>query len=366
MLKRTRVIWNCVFVCLAVVSLSWLFGQKSFHLKSLVSNGETAYEPGFFYSDHEKISKKNAFRQIKNGKLVAGEEYVEGYRGAYPKAAEQELAQLGYDEVGRQLMYYHRYPIGKVYVYDRWHGEGYYWNVAIAKGQDVRQFPVARGAFDSVVRCVADENHIYLHQYTGRNELVITRIEVETGAQKEYSVSLKKLDWNIHNKHWFNPRTEQLLFFEKEGSTDEVRLYSFQTGEQKTMVLNQSANWLLMTEDGYLAARVKTGVVALRFYDLNWIPQPEKEVQVSFRDYVSGAWLKPYSDFYQEPTMYLADDIIYGCIQGEEALWYYAINLETKQLTTLWEIRHPKGKMELRDYFLFHKETGCEPYPTLF
>ena len=64
--------------------------------------------------------------------------------------------------------------------------------------------------------------------------------------------------------------------------------------------------------------------------------------------------------------MTVAEGIVYGCIEGEEALWYYGIDLEARKPAVLWEVQKSRGKLELRDHILFHKETGCEPYPTLF
>lgn len=374
MLRRTRIIWNCIFISLAVFCVFWWAWQKSFHLKTLVSNGETAYEPGFYYSDGGTIIEKTAFRQIQAGHLRKGKkEYIQGYSGAQPEDAENALKERGYEEFFGQLMHYRHYQDKEIYVYDNWYEEKLFWQVFVVSGETVKEFQVAKTeTFDSVINCTADDKYIYLQlninqALNGDNmEIIIVRIEMATGAQKNYTIKAKEISNSSVDGLQFDPRTERLIALTNNGSQKEIQAYSFQTGEKKTIVLEKPASWVLASEDGYLLVNANSGRIIFYAYDMDWNPAPEKDIEIPLVNIADIRRLKPLASWQSDKSVQLADGIAYGCIEGEEALWYYAVDLEAQKVVALWEVRHPKGDLKLRDHFLFHKETGCEPYPTLF
>ena len=156
------------------------------------------------------------------------------------------------------------------------------------------------------------------------------------------------------------------MVFTHNGSQKEIQAYSFQTGEKKTIVLEKPASWVLASEDGYLLVNANFGRIIFYAYDMDWNPAPEKDIEIPLVNIADIRRLKPLASWQSDKSVQLADGIAYGCIEGEKALWYYAVDLEAQKVVALWEVRHPKGDLKLQDHFLFHKETGCEPYPTLF
>ena len=373
MLRRTRIIWRCIFFGLIAACVFWWAWQKSFHLKTLVSNGETAYEPGFYYSNDRTIIEKTAFRQIQGGHLRKGnKEYIQGYIGLYPKEAENTLKERGYEEFLGQLMHYRQYQDKEIYVYDNWYEEELFWKVFVVNSETVKEFQVAKtDNFDGVKSCTADDKYIYLHLYTnqalnGDNlEIVIVRIEIATGAQKSYTIKEKDISNGFVDGLCFDPRTEQLIAFTYYGSQKEIQAHSFRTGEKKTIVLEKPASQVLASEDGYLLVNASSGRIIFYAYDLDWNPTPEKDIEIPLVNIADVRRLKPLASS-QGGYVRLVDGIAYGYILGEEALWYYAVDLEAQKVVTLWEVQHPKGELYLQSHLLFHKETGCEPYPTLF
>ncbi len=376
MLRRTRIIWNCIFISLAVFCVSWWAWQKSFHLKTLVSNGETVYEPGFYYSSPSGPLHRTAFRRIQAGHLRQGnKEYIQEYGGAYPTEAENTLKERGYEEFFGQLMHYRHYQDKEIYVYDNWYEEKLFWKIFVVSGETVKEFQVAKTeTFDSVTNCTADDKYIYLQlninqALNGDNMvIVIVRIEIATGAQETYRVEAKDFG-NIISRRgsWFDPRTERLIALTYgESRQKELQAYSFRTGEKKTIVLEKPASWVLASEDGYLLVNANSGRIIFYAYDLDWNPAPEKDIEIPLVNIADVRRLKPLASRQIDESVHLADGIVYGCIEGENALWYYAVDLEAQKVVALWEVQHPKGKLYLQSHLLFHKETGCEPYPTLF
>ena len=151
-----------------------------------------------------------------------------------------------------------------------------------------------------------------------------------------------------------------------ESRQKELQAYSFRTGEKKTIVLEKPASWVLASEDGYLLVNANSGRIIFYAYDLDWNPAPEKDIEIPLVNIADVRRLKPLASRQIDESVHLADGIVYGCIEGENALWYYAVDLEAQKVVALWEVQHPKGKLYLQSHLLFHKETGCEPYPSLF
>ena len=368
MLRRTRIIWRCIFLGLIAACVFWWAWQKSFHLKTLVSNGETAYEPGFYYSTpNGMIFGKSAFRQIKDGKLVSGESYLNRYPRAYPKSALEELANAGCADPEGRLLFYRHYPFGNVYLYDRWQGQPLFCKIIVADSQGIRQFLVEKGNdSDTIINCTANENYVYLHRHTGWDEVAVVQLELETGAQKNYYATVSGFDPFRSDRSWLDPRTGQVIVLTEHGGKKELQAHSFQTGETKTISLTKPVSWVLASEDSFLLVNPWPGQISFYAYDLNWNPTPEKNIEIPLIDIADVRRIKPLTGYREDESVHLVDGIAYGCIEGEEALWYYAVDLEAQKVVTLWEIRPPKGDLRLRSHFLFHKETGCEPYPTLF
>ena len=197
-------------------------------------------------------------------------------------------------------------------------------------------------------------------------EIIIVRIEIATGVQENYTAEAKEISNSSVYGLQFDPRTERLIALTNNGSQKEIQAYSFQTGEKKTIVLEKPASWVLASEDGYLLVNANSGRIIFYAYDMDWNPTPEKDIEVPLVNIADIRRLKPLASWQSDKSVQLADGVAYGCIEGEEALWYYAVDLEAQKVVALWEVRHPKGDLKLQDHFLFHKETGCEPYPTLF
>ena len=369
MSKRIRIIWVGFFVFLVVGFLSQQLWQKSFHLKTLVSDGKTAYEPGFYYATpNGMIFGKSAFRQIVENKLRKGNgKYLKGYRGGYPQKAEEELSQYGYGDFYGQLLFYHNYPNRKIYIYDNWYEHESEWKIFIIEDEEIKELDIDKSDyFDGVTDCTADADFLYLHIYGGHDDLIVIQIEIKTGIQKKYTVTREAFDLISNSINWFDPRTEQLMVFAYNGNQKELQAHSFRTGKTKTVPLTKLASWVLASEDGYLLANASPGRIVFYAYDLDWNPTPEKDIEIPLINIVDIRRFKPLASYEGDEMVHLVDGIAYGCIEGEEALWYYAVDLEAQKVVALWEIRPPKGDLRLRDHILFHKETGCEPYPTLF
>ncbi len=347
-------------VCLAAALAAELAWQQFFHCKVLVP-GQTAYEPGFFYCS---ASGKREFRRIQGGKLTEGEsEYQSGLRGGYPEAAEERLKKGASEDWG-QLLVYHAYPVGELYACSG--GEKPAWLIFLQTEQGIRKFQVEKSdRLETMTDCTSDGQFVYLHLLTSRKEMVLLRLDLETGRQTRDTVTLEQLGLREPAEFRFDPRTGKLIcWFYSEGEW-ELLFYSFASGEKQIMHLNQPAEQLLAWQDGYVTVLPKYGGrVFFYFYDKEWRLIPEKEMWVDLVE--NGAMLTPISRVQQDEEVTVAEGIIYGCIEGEEALWYYGIDLEARKPAVLWEVQKPRGKLELRDHILFHKETGCEPYPTLF
>jgi hypothetical protein len=370
MLRKARIIWSIILIILTSIFIFWIIWQKTFHLKVFTKKNEINYEPGFMYVVNSGIYEKTFFRKIK-GKILTGrnDKYVIGYRGGYPKKAEKEIKNYGVDEAYGQLLFYHQYSCGKIYVYDNWREKALFWTVVMIDEQnkeDTKFVIEKEHNFDSITDFYADEKYIYLHIYNFKKEIEIIRVEIENGELKKYDVLEKDLGLVIGPVNWFDPRTEQLMVFTHNGSQKEIQAYSFQTGEKKTIVLEKPASWVLASEDGYLLVNANFGRIIFYAYDMDWNPAPEKDIEIPLVNIADIRRLKPLASWQSDKSVQLADGIAYGCIEGEKALWYYAVDLEAQKVVALWEVRHPKGDLKLQDHFLFHKETGCEPYPTLF
>ena len=370
MLRKARIIWSIILIILTSIFIFWIIWQKTFHLKVFTKKNEINYEPGFMYVVNSGIYEKTFFRKIK-GKILTGrnDKYVIGYRGGYPKKAEKEIKNYGVDEAYGQLLFYHQYSCGKIYVYDNWREKALFWTVVMIDEQnkeDTKFVIEKEHNFDSITDFYVDEKYIYLHIYNFKKEIEIIRVEIENGELKKYDVLEKDLGLVIGPVNWFDPRTEQLMVFTHNGSQKEIQAYSFQTGEKKTIVLEKPASWVLASEDGYLLVNANFGRIIFYAYDMDWNPAPEKDIEIPLVNIADIRRLKPLASWQSDKSVQLADGIAYGCIEGEKALWYYAVDLEAQKVVALWEVRHPKGDLKLQDHFLFHKETGCEPYPTLF
>ncbi len=302
-------------------------------------------------------------------------EYIQGYGGAQPEDAENTLKERGYEEFLGQLMHYRQYQDKEIYVYDNWYEEKLFWQVFVVSGETVKEFQVAKTeTFDSVTNCTADDKYIYLQLHTNQalNDdnmvIIIVRIEIATGVQENYTVEAKDFGKIISRRgSWFDPRTERLIALTYgESRQEELQVYSFQTKEKKTIVLEKPVSWVLATEDGYLLVNANSGRIIFYSYDMDWNPAPEQDIEIPLVNMADIRRLKPLVGYQMDESVHLIDGIAYGCIEGEETLWYYAVDLEAQKVVALWEVRHPKGKLELFFHLLFHKETGCEPYPTLF
>lgn len=356
MRNKRKIFLFCLAAFLLAVPLVW---RRFFHLRTL-TEGQTAYEPGFFYA---AADGRREFRRIQDGRLTRDEgEYRGGRRAGYPEAAERRLQSRGYGRDCGQLLFYHNYPIGEVYAYS---GDEGAWRVFLASEQGIREFQVEKSsAQEALTDCVADGEFIYLH-CVAQDEIAVVQLEAAAGEPQRMAVSNQILGLREPGQFWFDPRAQRLIAWVYSGGRREILFYSFETGEKHIMHLNQPAETLIAVDGGYAAVLPKYGGrVFFYFYDMDWKPIPEKEGYVDLAE--DGAALTPLSrDSYDNEATW-ADGVVYGCIEGEDALWYYAIDLEAREPAAFWELQRPKGKLELWDHILFHKETNREPYPTLF
>lgn len=350
MLRRTRIIWNCILISLAVFFVGWMVWRKSFRLTTLVE-GPMAYEPVFYFSSDTGPAYRERARRLTEGRL----EKVE-YQSSwlyYSDRAAQLLKDKGYDDKGRAPLNYFQNEWGRVYVFDTQAG---YFDILLLERDDgpLKKFLLPQQKeLESTRSGGMDQDAIYLWRSTGPDRVDFVRISRADGE-----IQIRSMDYSLIRPadQWlYDPVRNRVLFLNNTESEKTLNCYSLDTGKLKTLLLTKPASWILIGDQGYLLVN-DFSTRRIVFYPYDWQLNPMEEILIPLSDQGSrlGSWVRQHGN----RAMALEDGIVYGGMEGEKAVWYYALDLQARRTVGLWEVRAPAGKLRLNGYRLFRKEEG--------
>ncbi|MBQ9966173.1 MAG: hypothetical protein IJO95_00885 [Clostridia bacterium] len=370
MTKTKRNIIIALVFLAAVCFYFWQFYSSS--VKVIVKPDRTLLQPGFYF--HTGVSKQGVtyrsdYIYLQNDRLSSSDDkYTFSYRGSYPTERFDWLDQQTERTLG-QVMFYRKYKMGEIFVCDDWHNGAKEWSIIVIDKNDTitEYFAQKSSEFDSLHYFCADENAFYLHRRTQSDEIIISKVSVSDGTQRDYILPMDSrktsLLGQINLLSYFNADDETLSFLYREGSETHLATYDFNTFEFKTMPLD--CGYTRIVSDGthyFLICQNISCRLFIAKYDLNWNHISDIE-SVPYTDGEQVSALGGIRDFDLGPSAYLHDGALYFCSTGNEGTLFYAVDIESGEVLASYAIAQAKEQF-LSDFEVYD-ENGISPYTTL-